>query len=143
MIVIGVDAYKRTHTFVALGEIGRKLGEKTVAATTGGHLLAVQWAAKWVHVRFAPEDCRHLTRRLEQELLAAGYRVTRVPPRLTAGARRCGREQGKSDPIDAEVVALAALRHADLPTAELDGSTRGEATRRSLARTGRRANSPG
>jgi transposase len=36
-----------------------------------------------------------------------------------------GRNQpGKSDPIDAEAVALAALRHPDLPVAELDGPTR-------------------
>lgn len=43
--MIEVDARKRTHTFVALDEIGRRLGEKTVAAATKGHLLAVQWAA--------------------------------------------------------------------------------------------------
>ena len=30
-----------------------------------------------------------------------------------AAARRAGREPGKSDPIDAEAVALAALRHPD------------------------------
>jgi len=41
-----------------------------------------------------------------------------------AGARRAGREPGKSDPIDAEAVAMAALRHDDLPVAELDGPTR-------------------
>ncbi|MDI3316004.1 MAG: transposase, partial [Mycobacterium sp.] len=34
------------------------------------------------------------------------------------------RQPGKSDPIDAEAVALAALRHPDLPVAELDGPTR-------------------
>jgi hypothetical protein len=50
--------------------------------------------------------------------------VVRVPTRLMAGARRGGRQPGKSDPIDAEAVALAALRHDDLPTAELDGPTR-------------------
>jgi transposase len=65
-----------------------------------------------------------LTRRLEQDLLTAGHRVVRVPTRLMAGARRGGRQPGKSDPIDAEAVALAALRHDDLPTAELDGPTR-------------------
>jgi len=41
-----------------------------------------------------------------------------------AGARRSSREPGKSDPIDAEAVALAALRHPDLPVAELDGPAR-------------------
>src|SRR5690606_23692173 len=39
-------------------------------------------------------------------------------------ARRGSREPGKSDPIDAEAVAVAALRHPDLPVAELDGPAR-------------------
>jgi transposase len=124
LVVIGVDAHKRTHTLVALDEVGRKLGERPVATTSEGHLTAVEWAAKWTGVRFALEDCRHRTRRLEQDLLAAGHQVARVPTRLMAGARRAGREQGKSDPIDAEAVALAALRHPDLPMAQLDGPTR-------------------
>jgi hypothetical protein len=34
------------------------------------------------------------------------------------------REPGKSDPIDAQAVALAALRHPELPVAELDGPSR-------------------
>jgi transposase len=42
-----------------------------------------------------------------------------------AEARASGRQPGKSDPIDAEAVALAALRHHHrLPVAELDGPTR-------------------
>jgi transposase len=73
---------------------------------------------------FRVGDCRHLTRRLEQELLTAGQQVVRVPTRLMAAARRGGRQPGKSDPIDAEAVALAALRHPDLPVAALDGPTR-------------------
>ena len=111
MIVIGADSHKRTHTVVALDEVGRRLGEKTVPTTSEGHLALVAWAAQWPRSRFALEDCRHLTRRLEQDLLAAGHRVVRVPTRLMAGARRGGRQPGKSDPIDAEAVALAALRH--------------------------------
>jgi transposase len=41
-----------------------------------------------------------------------------------ATARRTGRQPGKSDPIDAEAVALAALREPGLPVAELDGPAR-------------------
>ncbi len=37
VIVIGADVRKATHTFVAVGDVGRKLGEKTVPATTVGH----------------------------------------------------------------------------------------------------------
>jgi hypothetical protein len=32
----------------------------------------------------AVEDCRYVTARLERALLAAGERVVRVPPQLTA-----------------------------------------------------------
>ena len=124
MVMIGADSHKRTHTLVALDDVGRRLGEKTVKATGAGHLELVRWAARWNEVTFALEDCRHLTRRLEHDLLAAGQRAVRVPTRLMAGARRGGRQPGKSDPIDAEAVALAALRHEDLPVAELDGPTR-------------------
>ena len=123
MIVIGADSHKRTHTVVALDPVGRKLAEKTVPATSEGHLTLVTWAAQWPEVRFALEDCRHLTRRHERDLLTAGQQVVR-PTRLMAGARRGGRQPGKSDPIDAEAVALAALRHDNLPVAELDGPTR-------------------
>jgi transposase len=41
-----------------------------------------------------------------------------------AGARKGGREQGKSDPIDALAVARAAQREQDLPIARLDGKCR-------------------
>jgi transposase len=124
MGVIGADSHKRTHTLVALDDLGRTLGEKTVAATSDGHFEVVEWAGQWPGVRFAVEDCRHLTRRLESDLLRAGFRVSRVPTPLMATARRSGRRPGKSDPIDAEAVALAALRHPGLPTAHLDGPTR-------------------
>jgi transposase len=107
-----------------LDAVGRKLAEKTVPATSEGHLALVTWSVQFSEVRFALEDCRHLTRRLERDLLTAGQQVVRVPTRLMAGARRGGRQPGKSDPIDAEAVALAALRHDDLPVAELDGPTR-------------------
>lgn len=128
-LTIGTDSHKATHTFVALDDIGRKVAETTLAATTEGHLRLLVWAAQLqpdapADAVFALEDCRHLTRRLESDLLAAGQRVVRVPTRLMAESRRSSRSPGKSDPIDAEAVALAALRHPDLPVAELDGPAR-------------------
>ena len=91
MIVIGADAHKRTHTWSAVDQVGRKLGERTVKATSDGHLRAVGGAAV-AERRWAVEDCRHLTRRLEADLLRAGQRVVRVPTRLMATARRAGRQ---------------------------------------------------
>ena len=46
MVVIGTDVHKRSHTFVAVDEVGRKLGEKTVAATTTGHRKALRGPAR-------------------------------------------------------------------------------------------------
>src|SRR5262249_58405872 len=68
--------------------------------------------------------CRHVSRRLERDLLAAGERIARVPPKLRANARTSARSVGKSDPIDALAVARAALREPDLPLARLDGPER-------------------
>jgi transposase len=124
MVIIGADLHKRTHTLVAVDEHGRKLAETTVAATPAGHLAVRHWAVRWPERTFALEDCRHLSRGLERDLLAAGERVVRVPPKLMAGARRSARQPGKSDPIDALAVARAALREPDLPVAALDGVER-------------------
>ncbi len=124
MVVIGTDSHKRTHTVVAVDGNGRRLAEKTPPATSDGHLGLIRWARRWRERGFALEDCRHLTRRLEADLLRAGERVVRVPPKLMAGARRSTREPGKSDPIDALSVARAALRERDLPIARLDGAER-------------------
>ena len=124
MVIIGADLHKRTHTLVAVDEHGRQLAETTVAATPAGHLAVLRWAARWPERTFALEDCRHLGRRLERDLLLAGERVLRVAPKYMAGARRSAREPGKSDPIDALAVARAALREPDLPVAVLEGVER-------------------
>jgi transposase len=113
--MIGADSHKRTHTVVAVDQVGRRIGEKTVRTNTDGHLELLGWARRLADdldsdgVTFALEDCRHLTRRLEADLLAGGGKVVRVPTRLMAEARKVNREPGKSDPIDAYAAARAAL----------------------------------
>lgn len=126
VIVIGADVHKGTHTFVAVDEVGRKLAEATVKATTAGHGQALRWARSKFgpELRWGIEDCRHLSARLERDLLAADQQVVRVPPKLMAGARTSARERGKSDPIDALAVARAVLREPGLPAAGHDESTR-------------------
>ena len=124
MLVLGIDAHKRTHTAVAVDERGRRIDAKTVPATSTGNLELVRWAGGLGAHTFAVEDCRHLSRRLERDLLAAGETLVRVHPKLMARVRRSAREQGKSDPIDATSIARAAQREDDLPTASLDGPER-------------------
>lgn len=125
MVVIGIDAHKRNHTAVAVDELGRKLAHTETGASQSDHLALVGWASRQAPERlWAIEDCRHLSRRLERDLLAAGERIVRVPPKLMAHARDGARSYGKSDAIDALAVARAALREPRLPSARLDGPER-------------------
>ncbi len=126
MVTLGIDAHKRTHTVVAVDDVGRQLGVRTTTGTTSDdHLALMRWAERFDgERRWAVEDCRHLSRRLEADLLRAGEVIVRVPPKLMAHARDAARTYGKSDPIDTLAVARAALAHPDLPVARLDGPTR-------------------
>ena len=88
MLVVGADVHKRTHTFVAVDEV--------VVATSARHGEAVMSGA-----------------RLERDLLTAGQKVVRVPPKLMAQVRASARTRGKSDPIDALAVVRVFLRELD------------------------------
>ena len=126
MVVVGADVHKRSHTFVAVDEAGKKLGQLTVKADGPGHDKAVRWAQVEYgqDLRWGIEDCRHLSARLEMDLLEAGQAVVRVPPKMMAEQRRTARTRGKSDPIDALAVARAVLREPDLPEASHDEASR-------------------
>ena len=126
MIVIGIDPHKQTHTAVAVnGSTGEVLGELTVRARRQGFEQLVSWARRLGDERvFAVEDCRHVSGGLERHLIARGERALRVAPKLMAAQRRTDRTFGKSDPIDAKAVAIAALRHPGLPEARLAGPER-------------------
>ena len=133
MVVVGADVHKRTHTFVVVDAVGKKLGQKTVKADGRGHDQAIRWVqtefaeqitADPEGLRWGIEDCRHLSARLEIDLLDAGQAVVRVPVKLMAEQRRTARTRGKSDPIDALAVARAVLREPDLPVAAHDEASR-------------------
>src|SRR5688500_15292603 len=68
MVVVGADVHKSTHTFVAVDQVGRRLGQLKVEATTAGHLKALVWARREFgdELTWAIEDCRHLSARLER-----------------------------------------------------------------------------
>jgi transposase len=119
MVVIGADVHKRSHTFVAVDEAGRKRAEITVATTSEGNLKALKWAVGrfGADLLWGIEDCRNMSARLERDLLGAGQKVVRVPPKLMARTRASARTHGKSDPIDALAVARTVLREPDLPIA--------------------------
>lgn len=128
VVVLGIDVHKGSHTAVAVDEVGRQIGERTVRATDAGHRQLVRWALREFafagELEFGVEDCRHVSTRLERDLLSAGQSVVRVPPKLMAGARHSARTRGKSDPIDALAIARVALREPNLPVATHDTVSR-------------------
>jgi len=126
MIVIGIDPHMKSHTAVALDSAsGRRLAETSVTGDAAGCEALLDWARGLGPERLiAIEDCRHVSGRLERRLLPRGERLVRVPPKLMAGARASARTPGKSDPVDAECVARAALREPGLPEASLPGPER-------------------
>jgi transposase len=124
MIVIGADTHKRTHALAAVDEgTGRQRGQRQIKAEEPGHLAALRWARGLDDERvWAIEDCRHVSRRLEQALIAAGERVVRVAPHRMGASRRGERAPGKSDQIDALAIARAVVKDGveSFPVAHLD-----------------------
>ena len=72
MIVIGTDTHKRTHALSAVDEgTGKVRGSRQIDADEPGHLAGVKWARGLDQERvWAIEDCRQVSRRLEQALLS-------------------------------------------------------------------------
>ncbi len=123
MIVLGVDPHKQSHTAVAVdGTTGRVLDQRTVQVSPQGFEQLLAWGRSFDAAVWAIEDCRHVSGRLERTLLGLGAEVVRVPPRLMSQQRRSARTRGKSDPIDAEAVARAALARPELPRATRDAA---------------------
>ncbi|MGX1542593.1 IS110 family transposase [Streptomyces adustus] len=82
VIVVGIDSHKKTHTLVAVDRVGKRLTQLTVEATAKGHRQVCTWLGQFEQVLLAIEDCRHLTRRFEADLLLSGHAVVRVHTRL-------------------------------------------------------------
>ena len=124
MIVLGVDTHKRTHALAAVDAgTGRGRGARQIKADEEGHLAAVRWARGLDDERvWAIEDCRHVSRRLERALIAAGERVVRVAPHRMGASRRGERVPGMSDEIDALAIARAVVKDGveRFPAASLD-----------------------
>jgi transposase len=124
MIVIGADTHKCSHALAAVDAgTGRQRGGREIRAEEQGYLAAVRWARGLDDERvWAIEDCRHVSRRFEEALIAAGERVVRVAPHRMGASRRGEREPGKSDQIDALAIARAVVKDGveRFPAAYLD-----------------------
>lgn len=122
MVVVGTDVHKRTHTFVAVDEVGRVLGEKVAAATT----------AAWQGVDVGARAVRYRT--------VVGYR--RLPQPLgTIGARSAvrGAESGAGGTeADGPVPGFGADPGQVRPDRRVVGGAGGAARARAAGRLPRR-----
>jgi transposase len=105
-ITVGVDTHKDRHVAAVVDQTGRVLAATDVPTTGRGFAQLLAWARKHGTVdRFAVEGTGAYGAGLTRYLRAAGQQVVEVdrPNRQTR------RRQGKSDPVDAEAAARAAL----------------------------------
>ena len=96
MVVVGADVHRRAHTFVAVDEVGKKLGEKVVSAPSSGHHQVLRWTRERLgaEVVWAIEDCRHLSARPERDLLTAGQQGSTGPVEVNGPDPRVGTDSG-------------------------------------------------
>jgi transposase len=106
LVTIGVDSHKELHVAVAVDQLGRRLGAITVATTPRGFGQLERWAQRLGTIqRFGIEGTGSYAAGLARWLQARGHQVVEV----NRPNRQTRRRQGKSDPIDAEAAARAAL----------------------------------
>jgi transposase len=102
----GVDTHKDTHTVAALDSAGRMLGSAQFPATAAGYAALLAWLVGFGRlVLVGVEGTGAYGAGLARYLHAGGVALVEVdrPDRKTR------RWQGKSDPVDAEAAARAAL----------------------------------
>jgi hypothetical protein len=128
MVVLGIDAHERTHTVVAVDEVGRQLGVRvtkstSTAAPAAGGVGGPVRAGAPVGGRGLPASVAAAGAGLGG---GRGGEIARVPPKLMAHVRDSARTYGRSDPIDALAPSLLALPGvADLTAAKIVAETAG------------------
>lgn len=120
-VVLGVDTHRDTHTAVALDHTGRQLAAQTFPADPGGYRGLLEWAQSFGPVqRVGVEGTGAYGAGLTRYLTSQRIPVVEID----RPNRQQRRKRGKSDPIDAEAAARAALSgaQAGLPK-DRDGAT--------------------
>ena len=129
MVTVGIDPHKHVHVAVAVGADGRRTGKPL---TVKNNALLITALLTWIRsitdgapVTWAIEDGRGFARSLADGLLLAGQEVVWVPSRLAAGHRKLHAVPGaKSDAIDAEATAHAAMANPGLDRHRIDEHVR-------------------
>jgi transposase len=102
----GVDTHKDTHTAAAIDSAGRPLGAEQFEATAAGYLKLLLWLRSFgALVLVGVEGTGAYGSALAQYLGEQDIAVVEID----RPDRKARRWQGKSDPVDAEAAARAAL----------------------------------
>lgn len=105
-VVGGVDTHLDTHTAAVVDLAGRLLGHATFAATAAGYVDLLEWLTSHGRlVRVGVEGTGVYGSGLAVHLRRQGVDLVEVD----RPDRKARRWQGKSDPVDAEAAARAAL----------------------------------
>lgn len=83
MVIMGIDAHKRSHTLVAIDAVGLVLDSLVIDTGADGHAKALAWARKRFRrkITWAVEDSRSVSGNIERALLAADQRGVACPGR--------------------------------------------------------------
>ena len=113
-VVGGVDTHKDTHTAAVIDVAGRMLGHETFPATGAGYARLLEWLSGFGRLLLVGIEGTGVY----GSGLAAHLRVHGVGMvEVDRPDRKARRWQGRSDPVDAEAAARAALADRALPPA--------------------------
>lgn len=102
----GIDTHKHTHVAAIVDAAGRILGTAEFPTTTAGHRHLLRWLRRHGQVdRVGVEGTGAYGAGIARFLTEAGVKVVEV----NRPNRQLRRRRGKSDPVDAEAAARAAL----------------------------------
>ncbi len=118
-IVGGVDTHKQTHVAAAVDRVGRLLGTSEFPATSVGYRDLLRWLrGHGVVSLIGVEGTGSYGAGLARYLAREGVSVVEV----IRPNRQLRRRRGRSDPVDAEAAARAALaKEADVTPKSADG----------------------
>lgn len=113
LVVGGVDTHKDEHVAAIIDTAGRLLGVAAFKTTLAGYAELRSWMTQFGElVAVGVEGCGSYGLGLVRELTSAGVKVHEI----CRPNRQLRRRRGKSDPVDAEAAARAALSGEGLVT---------------------------
>jgi hypothetical protein len=112
-VTVGIDSHKEVHVAAAVDQVGRILATTQAPTTLRGYAQLERWACELGRVeRFGVEGTGSYAAGLARWLTGRGWQVVEV----NRPNRHKRRRRGKSDPVDAEAAARAALAGDDTTT---------------------------